>query len=210
MTRYFFTTVFLTLFSHYSFAAGCGVKLGGAGKDSPWLKLKHNQITTISDIGGPWDFVRQTYGPCEFELYNKENYQGHRARYGEGITHRLRIGAKGGVDKNGWKARSLKIVPRKKNCRIELQANEVPGLSGQTVYRRQTFYGPSKIRNLTGWSIIGKIAEHCRYKIYNGANLDGNSIELKRLNNPRKLKWRIRSMQIIEVNASISSKRELI
>jgi len=74
------------------------------------IKLENSKITRVSDIGGPWDFIRYTYGPCNFELYNKNNFKGQRkANYGSNIGNRnnrsykssLRVGAIGKKNING-------------------------------------------------------------------------------------------------------------
>ena len=79
----------------------CGIKFGGGGKDSSWIKLKNDRTTGVNDIGGPWSFIRKTYGPCDFRLYNKDNLKGTHAQYGSDIVSKLRVGAIGGTDKDG-------------------------------------------------------------------------------------------------------------
>lgn len=185
-----------SLFSSNALAAECGIKLGGGGKDSNWIKLKNNQITRVNDIGGPWSFIRQTYGQCDFTLFNKHKFKGRRANYGTDIGIRLRVGAKGGIDKNGWKARSLIITPANPQCTIKLGENEPAGYSGGSQYRRQTFSGPGEFGNITGWSNIQEASKKCKYTIYNGVNFTGRSQEITSVAHITKLDWRIRSIKI--------------
>jgi hypothetical protein len=199
--------LFFFLFSSSALATECGIKLGGGGKDSSWIKLKNDQITKANDIGGPWSFIRQTYGKCDFTLFNEHKFKGRRANYGTDIGIRLRVGAKGGIDKNGWKARSLIITPRNPQCTIELGENEPSGYSGASNYRRQTFFGPSEFRNITGWSNIEKVSKYCKYKLYSGVDFSGHYHEVTSLAHTKKLAWRIRSIKIESNNTRVNARR---
>ena len=199
MLRIIIGILFFFLFSSSALAKSCGIKLGGGGKDSSWISLKNNQVTRVNDVGGPWSFIRQTRGQCDFTLFNKHRFQGRRANYGTDIGSRLRVGAKGGIDKNGWKVRSLIITPRDPKCTIQLWEDEPTGLSGASQYRRQTFFGPSEFRNITGWSSIEKVSRNCKFKVFNKAKFTGRSYELTTLAHTKHLNWRIRSLKIERV-----------
>lgn len=207
MQKHIMKMLFLVLFSSALSAQECGIKLGGGGKDSPWLKLEGSRITRLDDIGGPWSFIRKTYGNCDFTLFNKNRFEGRRANYGTDIGIRLRVGAKGGIDKNGWKVRSLIITPRDPQCTIEIGENEPAGLSGASNYRRQKFLGPSEYRNITGWSNIEKVSNNCKYKLYSGVNFSGFYHEVTTLAHSTKLDWRIRSIKIEDNRTPVNSRR---
>ncbi len=101
----------------------CGIQFGDAGRDSPWVKVKNNKVTKVNNIGGPWSFIRKTYGPCSFMVYNKNHYQGRHANYGSGLLGQ-RVGSVASADEGGWKARSVIITPHKKTaCQVTLQGN---------------------------------------------------------------------------------------
>lgn len=171
-----------------SFAAKCGIMLGGGGKNSQWLTLNNNKKTYLSNIGGPWDFIRKTYGPCTFNVYNSQ-FKGRNFQYGSDISKRLRVGAKGGEDKGGWRARSVIITPRSnRQCSIVLSDGGVS----------QTFYGIGKINRISGWSFVRNTQgnSQCSYRLYNGSLYDGRLSEVRKINNRIRMPWRIRSMEI--------------
>ncbi|MFK5947431.1 MAG: ricin-type beta-trefoil lectin domain protein [Methylococcales bacterium] len=203
MRRLLVVIFFFTLFANTVIAAECGIKLGGGGKDSSWIKLKNDRVTSANDIGGPWSFIRETYGPCDFRMYNKGNYKGKYVHYGSGIVERLRVGAIGGSDKDGWKVRSVVITPRSTQCSIELNESdhEFQLRSGSTrIYtHKQVFYGPARISNITGWSSVAAISgdSNCQYKLYNGSTFDRQFINLEKVSSPYRIGWRIRSIEII-------------
>jgi len=214
MFKYLIGITLFILTSNSVFATQCGIKLGGGGKNSSVIKLKNNKMTRVNDIGGPWDFIRYTYGPCNFELYNENNFKGRRkASYGSEIGNRnsrsknesLRVGAIGGENKNGWKVRSLVITPRKHFCQIKLvEPSKNKFIGDPSTPRSQIFYGPARLRNVTGWSFVDSVSRSCKYTIYNGSNFSGKSKVINKRTNPG---WRIRSIKIEEINKPIISRR---
>lgn len=166
----------------------CRIKLGGGGRDTPWLKLKNGVTTRFNDVGGSWSFIRETVGKCDFKLFNKNNLQGKSANYGTGIKKRLRVGSIGGKDKDGWKVRSLIMTPRKPACYIRLA--ETGGLS-------QTFNGPAEYRKVTGWSGVKVASKGCKYRVYNGYDFSGSYRDFTPQFTYTKLDWRIRSIKLI-------------
>lgn len=191
----------------------CGIKLGGGGKDSPWFKVKSihgGKGEKFKDLAGAWSFIRQTYGPCNFYLYNKKDYKGRKATYGSGIDDRLRVGAKGGIDKDGWKARSLSMSRRHGTCAIQLLEDEPPGRGKAKKHRTQTFYGPAVLTHITGWSKVATITENCSYRVFNKPKMairqrtstevykrnHSKQVLLKKLSKPMRVGWRIRSIEI--------------
>ncbi len=197
--------LFFSLFSSNALAIECAIKFGGGGKDSSWIKLKNDRVTGINDIGGPWSFIRKTNGPCDFRVYNKDRYKGTHANYGTKIISKLRIGAIGGTDKNGWKARSVVITPRKTECKIQLhETGRDTKLTSTTLYNhKQLFYGPARINNITGWSSVAAISggSNCQYKLYNGPNFDRKFINIDRVDSLYRVGWRIRSIEITNSSA---------
>lgn len=170
-----------------SFAAECGIMFGGGGKNSQWLTLNNNQTTSLSNIGGPWDFIRETYGPCTFNVYNNK-FKGKRIQYGSNISQRVRVGAKGGQDRGGWRARSVVIIPRNNQCSITLGDG---GIS-------QTFYGTGKVNRISGWGFVRSTSGNskCSYRLYNGSHYDGRLSEVRKVNSRIKMPWRIRSIEV--------------
>lgn len=213
MFKYLIGITLFILTSNNVLAIECGIKLGGGGANSSVIKLENNRMTRVNDIGGPWNFIRYTYGPCNFELYNEHNFKGRRkASYGSDLGNRnsrsknesLRVGAIGGKNKNGWKARSLIITPSKRQCQINLRESAKSGFTGPIVTRSQTFHGPARIRNVTGWSYVASVAKNCKYTIYNGNNFSGKSKVVDRPFNPG---WRIRSIKIDLANEVVVARR---
>lgn len=205
-------TVFIVA-SNSVIAAECGIKLGGGGANSSVIKLKNNKVTKVNNIGGPWDFIRYTYGPCHFELYNESNFEGRRkASYGSDIGNRnsrtnkesLRVGAIGGKNKNGWKVRSLIITPTKNQCQINLRESGGRGFTGPMTTRSQTFHGPARVSNVTGWSYVASVTKNCQYTIYNGNNFSGKSKVVDRPFNPG---WKISSIKIDRANEVVIARR---
>lgn len=188
----------------------CRIKLGGGGNSSPWLTIKGGEVTRLNDIGGPWDFIRETAGKCDFTLFNKNNFKGRRATYGTGIKNRLRVGAKGGIDKNGWKVRSLIINPRNSACSIELQEDEkLGGRSSFSVDRRQTFYGPGKHRDITGWSSIQKVKGPCTFMVFSSTGLGGYAFNATNLPHLTRVGFRIRSIKMEDPRGPAPSLKEI-
>jgi hypothetical protein len=113
-------------------------------------------LATIPDVEGPWDFIRQTNGPCAFQVFNNTNGAGRSVTYGTGINKRIRIGAKGAEDSGGWRARSMTFHRSDSmDCSIEL------GDSGV----RQTFYRPTS--NISGWSFVTSTTGPCVFTVAN-------------------------------------------
>jgi hypothetical protein len=219
MLRIFIGILFVSLFSSSALATECGIKLGGGGKDSSWIKLKNNKITRVNDIGGPWSYIRKTKGPCSFSLYNKDDFKGRNANYGTDIKPSLRIGIKDGIDKTrgsitgedkkGWKVRSLIIIPEKTLCKIQIEELDTRGFKSSIVYTmRQTFHGPARISNISGWSFVGAIsgAKNCQYKLYNGPNFDRKFINIERVDSSYRVGWRIRSIEITNSGTEANSR----
>ena len=179
----------------------CGIMFGDGGKNSPWIKLKNNRITKPKDIGGPWSFIRKTYGPCSFMIYNKHNLKGNRVNYGSEIRTKIRVASAATADKGGWKARSVIITPHKKSaCRITLYGSRKgrKGLSTVFSYIEQTFYGPSRISDITAWSIVSNTTGNndCTYTLYKQKNLSGKSSTVKKIDKNLRIGWKIRSIEI--------------
>lgn len=177
----------------------CGIQFGDAGRDSPWIKVKNNKVTKVNDIGGPWSFIRKTYGPCSFMVYNKDNYKARHANYGSGLT-RQRVGSAASADKGGWKARSVIITPHKKTaCQVTLQGtNSGTVILTWPTWTYQTFYGPSHISDITGWSVVSKTSgnDNCSYTLYNEKDLSGKRVNWGKVNKPTRVGWKIRSLEI--------------
>ncbi len=213
MYRFLIGIIFFSLFANTAIAIECGIKFGGGGKDSSWIKLKNDRVTRVNDIGGPWSFIRKTYGPCDFMLYNKGNYKGSRAHYGSGIVERLRVGAIGGSDKNGWKVRSVIITPRDTQCSIQLNESDhefqLSSASSKIYNHKQVFHGPARISSITGWSSVTAISgdSNCQYKLYNGANFDRQFINLEKVSSLYRIGWRIRSIEITNSNTEATAPR---
>ena len=185
----------------------CGIKFGDAGRDSPWIKIKNNNVTRVNNIGGPWSFIRETYGPCSFMVYNKDQYQGRHVNYGSGLFKNainsasgIRAGAVATKNKGGWKVRSVIISPHIKTaCQVTLRDNRKTRLeSGKLDYVRQVFYGPSHISDITGWSIVSKTSGNnsCSYTLYNEKDFSGNRTNFGKVNKAIREGWRIRSLEI--------------
>lgn len=168
-----------------AYAEKCSITLGGDGRS----RTETTESTEkFYHIGGRWEFIRSTSGPCTFQVYNKDQLQGRSNVYGSNIEGRIRIGANGAQNKGGWKARSLSIVKVKnKSCSITLGDNGV----------RQTFFGPSKTGNLTGWSFVTKTAGNCIFTTHNGAEFSGKEKKFRKgLTERNRVGYRIRSVSI--------------
>lgn len=172
----------------------CGIKFGGNGKNSPWVNLKNNRITRTNNIGGPWSFIRKTYGPCSFTVYNKKNFKGKRVLYGTDIVSRVRTGQLGG-SKGGWRTRSVIIRPaRQKKCKAILT---IPTKSSSaTKLAPQTFYGPDRYKNIGGLDFILKTSGNCTLTVYNQDNFNGRIAKFNRVNRRTRIGWRARSFEI--------------
>lgn len=174
------------LFFSPAYAEKCSITLGGDGRSRTETTESSKDF---HHIGGRWEFIRSTSGPCIFKVYNKDQLQQGRSNvYGSNITGRIRIGAKGAQNKGGWKARSLSIVKIKNpSCSITLGDNGV----------RQTFYGPSKTDNLTGWSFVTRTIGNCSFSTYNQTKLSGNVKNFRGgLTERNRVGYRIRSVSI--------------
>ena len=199
MLKFILTTIFLFLYSNSVLATECGIVFGGGGKNSSVIKLKNSRTTKINDIGGPWSFIRKTYGPCSFMLYNKNNFKGKKVNYGSSMGSTYRVAARDGNNKGGWKVRSVKITQHKNVCKIKLKAISKGSMLGTVRSNRtQVFYGPSRISNISAWSVISSVSagKNCSYTIYNGTDYDGRFIKVKKLKKGLRPGWRIRSIEI--------------
>ncbi len=178
-------------------AQKCGIKFGGNGKNSPWIKLKNNRITRTNNIGGPWSFIRKTYGPCTFTVYNKKNFKGRRVRYGTDTKKRIRTGQLGGK-KGGWRTRSVIIRPvRQKKCKIVLSIPAKKKILGfGSVIGPQTFYGPDRHINIGGSDFVMKTSGNCTFTVYNQDNFDGRIAKFNRVSSGARIGWRARSLEI--------------
>ena len=201
------TSLPTTVLKNKDSTINCGILFGDAGRNSPWVKVKNNRVTNVNNIGGPWSFIRKTYGPCSFMVYNQKHYQGRHANYGSGLfknskVHytQLRAGSIATSNKGGWKARSVIITPHiKTTCQVTLRDNRKTRTdSGRREYIQQVFYGPSQISDVTGWSVVSKTSgnDNCSYTFYNEKDLSGNRINLGKVNKPLRVGWRIRSLEI--------------
>ncbi len=179
----------------------CGIMFGNEGLDSPWIRLKNNQLTAPRDIGGPWNFIRKTYGSCDFTVYNKTGFKGRKVKYGSGIKSKIRVASVATADKGGWKARSVIIKPYKNpSCRITLFGTRKELSFPSTIFTNitQTFYGPSRISDISGWSIVKKTVgnKDCLYSLYNKKNHSGRVSFVKKVDNNLRVGWKIRSIDI--------------
>jgi hypothetical protein len=194
-------TVFLFLcFTQTALAEECGIVLGNKGTSSPIFKMQNDVRTQINNIGSPWEFIRKTYGPCSFTVYNENNFMGRKARYGTDIHTRIRTGATSSQNKGGWKTRSLVIRPAQDtSCKIVLRAHEQSrrtGLSSLITTARQTFYGPAGHVDITGWSNIESTSGQCTFKIYNDNRFKGRLATVEHVEKAFNLGWRARSLHI--------------
>ncbi|PHR61082.1 MAG: hypothetical protein COA43_05430 [Robiginitomaculum sp.] len=176
----------------------CGIKFGGNGKDSPWVKLKNNKVTRTNDIGGPWSFIRKTYGPCSFTVYNGKDFKGKKARYGTDISMRVRTGLVGGK-KGGWRTRSVIIRPARETlCKIVMA---IPMSSDGSwgrgeVIAPQTFYGPARHVDIGGSDFVMKTSGNCTFTLYNRDNFNGRVAMFHRVSSKMRFGWRARSLEI--------------
>lgn len=193
--------VLLLFWSNSAFAEECGIKFGGGGKDSPWIKSVGNKTTTVNNIGGPWSFIRGTYGPCSFTVFNKDAYQGRHVQYGTDLFGRVRTGAKGGEDKGGWKTRSVILhYAKSTSCKIILRAKpkkRITDFSGKIIGNLlQTFYGPSKINDIGRWSYVKETSGNCNFTLYNDVGYSGRFLDVRNVKKQIQTPWRIRSFEI--------------
>jgi len=174
----------------------CGIKFGDDGKDSPWIKLKNNRITRTNDIGGPWSFIRETYGPCSFTVYNEKAFKGRKVRYGTDIKYRVRTGLVGG-SRGGWRTRSVIIRPaRQKKCKIILSVESNDSRFGGNVIGAQTFYGPDQHINIGASDYIHKTSGNCTFTLYNQDDFNGRIAVFNRVSSQARIGWRARSLEI--------------
>lgn len=172
-------TISILLASAGAANAQCSIKLGGAGKSAT---LDHS-----SDSTGPWEFIRSTSGHCTFEVFNSTNFQGRSVVYGTDVNKRIRIGALGAQDSEGWGARSVRITPVQNSaCRVVL------GDSGVS----QTFLGPGQVRNISGWGVLRETTGACHVILFNGANFNGRQDDYTEARRQARLEWRVRSIKI--------------
>jgi hypothetical protein len=161
----------------------------GAGGMSRTFYLSGGAVH--NNLEGPWDFIRKTYGPCTFQVFNQTNLSGKSVVYGTAIDKRIRIGETGGQDDSGdgWGARSLHIVPaHDTRCYVILGDN---GIS-------QTFYGPDEVKNISGWNFVRESAGGCSLIVFNGSHFDGRQEEFLEdvTGEDVRVGWRIRSLKI--------------
>jgi hypothetical protein len=112
--------------------------------------------SSTGDLGGAWDFIRRTSGPCAFEVFNDPNWSGRSVTYGTNIDRRIRVGATGAQDSGGWRARSVNF---RRSDRTECSI--ILGDSGV----RQTFY--EHTANISGWSFIQETNGPCVFTVAN-------------------------------------------
>ncbi len=179
--------------------AQCSITFGRGGASTTFTG-------STTNAGGPWDFIRSTSGMCTFEVFNQTNFQGQWRLYGTGINERIRIGADGAQDSNGWRARSVRITQRNESsCQIAL------GDAGIT----QTFFGPVDLSGISGWAFIRSTNGRCVFQVYNGNNLSEPSVTYGSNINARIRAgatggqdnggWRIRSLSIRNASAGTCS-----
>lgn len=163
----------------------CEIVFGRGGASLP---ISNDRGNNFRNIDGPWDFIRKTSGNCHFEVFNNNSFSGRRVLYGTNVNRRIRIGAKGAQDKNGWRGRSLRIIPRGgRRCSITLGDNKVS----------QTFLGQpgNVVSGISGWSFIRRTTGGCRFIVFNKSNRDGRNKEYDRVVQKVRPGWRIRAIR---------------
>jgi hypothetical protein len=127
-------------------AQDCEIVFGRGGAS---VTFSSDGDRDINDVEGPWEFIRSTRGPCTFQVFNDPNLSGKSVLYGTEINKRIRIGATGAQDSEGWRARSLRIIHDNTSppCPIVLGDSDVS----------QTFSGPiEKLTGISGWDFVRK------------------------------------------------------
>jgi hypothetical protein len=148
----------IAVFTAPANAQSCEITVGRGGAS---FTFGADGTRNFPDLQGPWDFIRTTKGNCTFQVFNLKNFQGSPkvALYGTDIQKRIRIGATGGQDSGGFRARSLRIIPDPNNaqpCLIELGDNNIS----------QTFHGPiASLAGITGWAFIRRTTGNCVFDV---------------------------------------------
>jgi len=173
----------------------CAIVLGGGGKNSPVFRTASEKL--FLNLGGPWNFIRRTEGPCTFRI---NSY----LAFGSGIKKLIRPDQLGGQGAR-WDAvfgepinfdkniviRSVEIrKPTSTDCSITLGDEGV----------RQTFYGPAAnlIGLINGWSFVTQTTGPCQFRVYNKSNERGKSMLYHSGINERiRVGWRVRAIEIL-------------
>ncbi len=184
----------------------CYIKFGRVtSAESPKIRLKNNKVTKVDNIGGPWSFISRTGGPCSFSIYNKNNFKGRKVTYGSGLdSQRIAVTGTDSSSGGGWKARSVIITPYiKPECSVTLSgeySSDFKGFKkpGSKYYVTQIFYGPSRINDITAWSLVSRTSgnSNCVYTVYNKNNLRGRVAILSKIDKRTRVGWKIRSIEI--------------
>lgn len=172
-------------FSEFLWAesAMCEIKLGRGSKASQVYSAQDDK--DFLNIGGPWQFIRWTKGPCSFHMGRNL-----RLAYGSDINKKSAIGAKGGGGDVRSSITSFSIRrARSTECFITLGDGGV----------RQTFYGPTNglITEITAWSSVTETHGPCEFRVFNKPDRTGDSRSyLSGITDTLHVGWRIRSLEI--------------